>query len=494
MKKFQELLRPLGRKIVLERFLAWLFYFGIGGGAGCLLAVLFSKWVEVPMLWLVCVVFLILSLLASLCCTFLVHPVHMKETAEKADALGGAERMITTLELLEKEDWNPVERLAVADGMQKAEETDFSKQYKLHLPKKAGICALVLLVLAGACSFLPVVREKETSTYAKAKLERIEQVKEETQQEDMTKEEKKAFTEVLHNLEKGLKKAKTTERAKEVVQETQKEMKRLEKKSISPDLRKLAETLSPYDKDMAKAMENGKAEEIAKKWEQLASLLSSMTAEEKAALAEKLGEAVEAMSDEELQKALEELEELLKNNGDLEKALDKVGKAAQKAASKGNAMRVGLQKANTALAQKGAEPVPMESQNSGQGKSDQGQSGQGQSGQGQSGQGQSGQRQGGNGAGAGGRGRGFGHGEHEKVFTRSAQGKSGTDVQLQGTDTENGSYTTTEQRITGGNGEVLPFGEVYGQYKNEAMTAIENQEIPYGMKELVSDYFSVLEQ
>ncbi len=50
-----------------------------------------------------------------------------EETAETADALGGAERMITTMELLGKGTQNPVEEMAVADGFAKAKETDFAE-------------------------------------------------------------------------------------------------------------------------------------------------------------------------------------------------------------------------------------------------------------------------------------------------------------------------------------------------------------------------------
>jgi len=40
----------------------------------------------------------------------------------------------------------------------------------------------------------------------------------------------------------------------------------------------------------------------------------------------------------------------------------------------------------------------------------------------------------------------------------------------------------------------VPYDTVYQQYRNDAMCTLDEQNIPYGMKTLVSDYFSTLEQ
>ena len=121
-----------------------------------------------------------------------LRKVTEKETAETADALGGAERMITTMELLGKGAQNPVEEMAVADGFAKAKETDFAKLYRMCLPVKVmRVLALVVVLTIGA-GFMPVQRDAEAEAYAKAQLERIEQVKAEETPE-LSKEEKSRF-------------------------------------------------------------------------------------------------------------------------------------------------------------------------------------------------------------------------------------------------------------------------------------------------------------
>lgn len=75
--------------------------------------------------------FCFLGLLIALGAAFFLRKVTEKETAATADALGGAERMITTMELLGKGAQNPVEEMAVTDGFAKAREMDFAKLYRM---------------------------------------------------------------------------------------------------------------------------------------------------------------------------------------------------------------------------------------------------------------------------------------------------------------------------------------------------------------------------
>ena len=194
MKEFLRLLAPLRHKLMAERFLKWFIYGETAAGILCLAVVVLSKfWTEIPVLPL-CGAFVLLGLLTALGAAFFLRKVTEKETAETADALGGAERMITTMELLGKGAQNPVEEMAVADGFAKAKETDFAKLYRMCLPVKVmRVLALVVVLTIGA-GFMPVQRDAEAEAYAKAQLERIEQVKAEETPE-LSKEEKKVFLE-----------------------------------------------------------------------------------------------------------------------------------------------------------------------------------------------------------------------------------------------------------------------------------------------------------
>ncbi len=502
MKEFLRLLFPLKRKLMLERFCKWfLIWESITGSMGILL-LLISKFYRIDHVLFWCGVLLLCGLLATLVTTFWIKKVTAQETAATADACGGAERMITTMELLQRGTNNDVEALAVADGFAKAKEQDFAKQYHIQLSKKwLRLCAVVFAALV-CVGFVPIQREPEAKIFADAKLEKIEQVKEEVQ-EEMTKEEKQIFTKAVKSLEQALQQAKTQKQAEDAIQQAQQEMKQLEKQSVSKDLSALAETLKKQAgmEDLAKQMEQGNGKGIAERMQQI----QNMSPEQKAALAQALAQT--EISDEALQEALQQLQDALQNDENLQDALQQLQKAVTAQANTNAKLRYGLQKMNQSLAQNAVSANNNTMQNQAQTNAQGAQHNQGN----QSTQGNQGQQGGnggngtqgangtngmqGNGAGAGGgNGRGRGHIEAEPIYTRNAANKADEDVQLQGIDTEQGQTTMTEHHTMGEEGEHVPYDTVYQQYRNDAMRSLEEQNIPYGMKTLVSDYFSTLEQ
>lgn len=488
MKEFLRLLAPLRHKLMAERFLKWFIYGETAAGILCLAVVVLSKfWTEIPSLPL-CGVFVLLGLLIALGAAFFLRKVTEKETAETADALGGAERMITTMELLGKGAQNPVEEMAVADGFAKAREMDFAKLYRMRLPVKVmRVLALVVVLTIGA-GFMPVRRDAEAEAYANAQLERIEQVKKEETPE-LSKEEKKVFLEAAKALEKDLKTAKTKKAAEEAVREAQQNMKQLEKESVSKNLKELAETLKQEESTAAlsEALEQGDSSAISQAMEQLLQKMAAMDKGQAASLAQQLAEAVENISDAELQEALKALEEALENGADPSEAGEALKNALLSQAQMNSALRSSLQKLNCNV---GQQSLAKKAESNGESP---GGEGQGSEGEGTGGQTTNGGN-GGTGTGTGGQGRGFGHAEPEKIYTRSAAGKDGYDAQLKGTDSEEGQTTITEHRTMGQAGTSVPYDTVYGQYRNEAMETLENSSVPYGMRELVSDYFATLER
>ena len=488
MKEFLRLLAPLRHKLMAERFLKWFIYGETAAGILCLAVVVLSKfWTEIPSLPL-CGVFVLLGLLIALGAAFFLRKVTEKETAETADALGGAERMITTMELLGKGAQNPVEEMAVADGFAKAREMDFAKLYRMRLPVKVlRVLALVVVLTIGA-GFMPVRRDAEAEAYANAQLERIEQVKKEETPE-LSKEEKKVYLEAAKSQEKDLKTAKTKKAAEEAVREAQQNMKQLEKESVSKDLKELAETLKQEESTAAlsEALEQGDSSAISKAMEQLLQKMAAMDKGQAASLAQQLAEAVENISDAELQEALKALEEALENGADPSEAGEALKNALLSQAQMNSALRSSLQKLNCNVGQQSLAKK-VESNGESPGGEGQGSEGEGTGGQTTNG------GNGGTGTGTGGQGRGFGHAEPEKIYTRSAAGKDGYDAQLKGTDSEEGQTTITEHRTMGQAGTSVPYDTVYGQYRNEAMETLENSSVPYGMRELVSDYFATLER
>ena len=236
---------------------------------------------------------------------------------------------------------------------------------------------------------------------------------------------------------------------------------------------------------LSEALEQGDSSAISKAMEQLLQKMAAMDKGQAASLAQQLAEAVENISDAELQEALKALEEALENGADPSEAGEALKNALLSQAQMNSALRSSLQKLNCNVGQQSLAKK-VESNGESPGGEGQGSEGEGTGGQTTNG--------GNGGTGTGGQGRGFGHAEPEKIYTRSAAGKDGYDAQLKGTDSEEGQTTITEHRTMGQAGTSVPYDTVYGQYRNEAMETLENSSVPYGMRELVSDYFATLER
>ncbi|NLN47701.1 MAG: hypothetical protein GX154_01080, partial [Clostridiales bacterium] len=84
--------------------------------------------------------------------------------------------------------------------------------------------------------------------------------------------------------------------------------------------------------------------------------------------------------------------------------------------------------------------------------------------------------------------------EYEKVFATRLLGGEGDKDILQGNKNDNGQTKIfqTEKGLTV-KGEMLPYNQVIGQYKEEAFQTMESSQIPQGMQNIVKEYFTSLE-
>jgi len=86
-------------------------------------------------------------------------------------------------------------------------------------------------------------------------------------------------------------------------------------------------------------------------------------------------------------------------------------------------------------------------------------------------------------------------GEYEKIFTPETLGGEGDTANLNG---KKGTGGTTEQVITDKSrtvrGSSVPYNQVVGQYKDKAMEGMNTSDIPPGMKDMVKEYFTSLEE
>ncbi len=494
MEQLQKRLLKLKVKLIWELWLKIFLKFVIVGVAISIIYVLISKW---KYLFDDTVLFTII-VLAVLFCSFIVtylKRITWQKTAKIADKLGYEERFITALELLEqKREYTKVEKLVIEDALQKAQQCDISKKYKLTIPKKEIQIIVVLFVALFGTNVITTSQQKQAEQYAAAQLKKIEQVKSEINKEQEIKEDAlKAFNKEMNTLTKNLKKAQTVEESKKIVEQAQQAVKALEKENMSEDLKKVSEKLSQNEKtkDLANALETGDTKAINMQMDMLLSEMEDLPQEVLEKIAQALDDIGE-INDEELAELLENLSQQL-SSGNMTQAITQGQALKGKLASLANENTDFVQNMEN-LNQALAENVSSKTEQSGQS----GQQGDGQ-GQGQGEGEQSGSGQGGQGQGSGegmnsGQGRGSGHQETEKIYTRKAENMSGYQTQLQGQQNEQGQTNITREQTIGERGQSLPYEQVYQSYRNNALRDIENSDVPYGMRELVSEYFSTLEQ
>ena len=522
MKELKRILKPLKNRMVLHNVILRLMQSMAVGIAAVFAVLVASKLTYVPNKALICAAVLALSAIAGIILAFTKYKITDYNAAETGDRLGCKERLITAYGILEKNgEKTPMEELAVADAVKTAKQTDFVKRYKMTFPKRLAIVLVVALGASCLTGFAPDKGVYKPSVVTKNALEETEKIKETINKDERLSEGfKKEYNEIIKNLNKDLKRAKDSKDAKKLINEAQRELKKLEKKSLD-DKNSIKNALSDYSagQDISAAMDSGNSEALAKAMEKLAAELDKLTDEELKQLAEQLAELADNLSDEELAKLLEEAAKAAEE-GDIEKLAKAVSSAASSAMTKASAASSAANRTASSLAKasdgtgKTATSTPNSSPSQdgnggngeGQGEGEGNGNGEGQgngNGQGQgnggagegNGNGQgNGQGNGGNGAGAGGNGRGFGHAEPEKVYTMNASGLSGEEEQLNSQQTEQGQVSYSETRSDGSKGESVPYDSVVGQYKDKALAETENGSIPYGMKKIIAEYFSTLEK
>lgn len=521
MKELKKLLKPLKSKIILNNLIIRLMQSLLAGIAVDFAILVISKFTHVPNRNLICFAIACVAFIVGLLLALIKYRVTDYNAAEQGDKLGCNERLITAYGILKNGGaTTPMEELVIKDAVETAKKSKLTESYKITFPKRLAVILCVTLAASCLTGFAPDAGVYVQTAVTENALKETEEIKKNVNKDEkLTDSFKEQYNEILKNLNKDLKKAKDAKEAKKLINDAQKELKKLENKS-EQDKNNIKNSLSDYSagKDISSAMDTNDSEALSKAMAKLAEELKNMTDEEPAELAKQLSELSDEMTDEELKELLEEAAEAAEN-GDTEKLADALSQAAASSISKNSAASSAANRTAASLAKasdgigKTATSTPSKSGNStsqgngtqgdgsGNGDGDGQGSGQGDgqgSGQGQgsgSGSGNgNGSGTGGNGSGSGGDGRGFGHAEPEKVYTMAASGLNGEEEQLQSQQTDDGEVTYSETKSDGVNGQSVPYSSVVGDYKQQALKETENGNIPYGMKEVIAEYFSGLEK
>ncbi len=385
--------------------------------------------------------------------------------------------------------------------------------------------ALLALVLLTAAVLLPnpqvesLLQQRAIDKAIADQIEALEALSEEIQQNpDLTEEQQEELIEPIESAIEELQEGNLSqEEAVAVLSEAEAELRDLAAENSNEGLQEALEAAgqplseNEVSQSLGDALQNGDLAQAGSAASQLADSLPSLTPGEQAALAQDLAETAAALQnvDPELAAELARAAQALQN-GDIEaaqQALQEAGATLQQRAQE----QAAAQQANAAAGElsEGRSEVAEAGQGEGQGQGQQGEGegqGQGQGegqGQGQGegqgegeGQGQ-GQGEGQNGQ-PGGAGQGGGHTDNVYVPEYvDLTGEAGEEIELPAECIANpadcGALINETNTEFGDESSVVPYDQVFGDYRDAAYTALDDGYIPLGLKGYIRDYFSLLE-
>ncbi|HWQ30448.1 MAG TPA: hypothetical protein VN549_05605 [Negativicutes bacterium] len=450
-----------------------------------------------------------------------------------ADSFGLSERTVTALELLG--DQSAFAVLEKQDALKHLRGFDYRRRLPLRPKGRYMVVCLILISALVLSGFMPNPMEDkaaelhELSEKVALQQKKADKLRDKVKEDPrLSEEQKKELDKLFKELKSELKSAGDEKEIKKALGRTEKKLEYIKGKySPGDDLDKIAEVLS--QNDMTKALADMIKENDGKAFKEniknLAEELNKLSPEEKQRLAEELTKLAKALSENpELNKAFAGLAEKLASGelGNLSGELEQLDKSISQL-MEDESIREAISELTEQLAEAGESQDNASQGQQGQegqdGNSQQGQGGtpgnNGLQGQGsQQGNNSQGQGQGsgaGNGTDKGNEnqepipqnGSGIGKkdgstgktGEYEKIFTPQTLGGEGETSNLNGT---KGTGGTTEQVITDKGrtvrGSSVPYDQVVGQYRDKAMESISTSDIPPGMKDMVKDYFTSLEE
>ena len=465
-----------------------------------------------------------------------------RQVALKVDSLGLQERTLTAIELIGEQSTFAI--LEKQDALKHLKTINLKRALPIKPNRKyLVLCALLVAVLT-VSAFIPnpmAERARELNQLKQdiGKLQKkiTEIEKKIVKNEKLTEEQKKEAEVKLQELKKELKAAQSKKDIEKALQKSQKKLEYLSDKytDSKENLEKLMNTLAQNQatKQLADMIKNSSEQQLKENLKQFAEQLKKMDKEQLKLLSKNLSELANQMKDNpELKQALSELAQKLASGemGDVSDALDQLADSISDLMSDDSfrqaledlSKQLGEMQQGDKQGQQGdqqgnqdGQVTPGNSSKDGGGQQTGGQGSGNQPGQGQ-GQGQSqGQGQGqGGGAGSGtdmgqenpttiAPGSGIQKkdgstkkmGEYEKIFTSKTLGGDGEQSNLTGNKNNSGStdqVTTDKSQTVRGNS--VPYNQVIGEYKQQALDSIDSSDIPTGMKDLIKDYFSSLEE
>lgn len=438
--------------------------------------------------------------------------------------------LITTNPLIAEQQLN--------DTLTAVQQVDTRTLLPFRLNRQDWLVILVAVGLLVTAVLLPnlqeaeLLRQRGISKAIEEQLNQLEALSEEIRENPLLTDEQKE--EILQPIEQAIEGLGagdiSQEQAVATLSEAEAELRDLSASSSAEQLRQQLQEAgeplanNPNSQTLGESLQNGNLAQAGTAATQLADQLPELSREEQLALAEDLMATAQSLvgTDDQLAQQLAEAAQALQN-GDIaaaQQALREAGATLQQRAQEAAATDQANQAANAlsegrqSVAQAGgqnqngqpANPDNLLPENDGRagpneglGQAPQPDPGQG-NGQGQGegqgpGQGQNGGQQGGQ---LGGPGPGGGHVENVYVpELRDLSGFAGVDVELPAGCAANpadcGALLSETPTEFGDETSIVPYTQVFGDYRNAANEALQDDYIPLGLKGYIRDYFSSLE-
>ena len=454
-----------------------------------------------------------------------------RQVALKVDKLGLQERTLTAVDLIGEQ--STFATLEKQDALKHLKAINFKKAMPIRPNRKYLLLCALLITTLTASAFLPNPMAEKARELNQLKQEIAKQQKKVTEVEKkiannakLTDEQKKEAALKLAELKKELKAAQNKKDIDKALQKSQKKLVYLSDKytDSKENLEKLINTLAQNKstKQLADMLKNSSEQQLKENLKQFAEQLKKMDKEQLKQISKELTDlANQIKNNPELKQALGELVQKLASGemGDVSDALEQLADSMSELMSD-KGFKEALEDLAKQLGEmqdgkKPGEGTPSSGSKDGGGQQTPGGGSKPGAGQGQ-GQGQ-GQGEGQGQGGGAGSGTDMGQenptpitpgsgiqkkdgstmktGEYEKIFTSKTLGGDGEQTNLTGQKNDSGStdqITTDKSQSIRGNS--VPYDQVMGEYKQQALDSINSSDIPSGMRDLIKDYFSSLEE
>lgn len=453
--------------------------------------VLFSKFVYIYGVSDIALAVIIVIFATGLVIWQFIRPSDYK-TARIADSLGYKERFVTAMEALHKENPSDMEKLVIDDAIACAKSADFKGLYSIKPNKYVVAAPVIALILFAVAYFLPI--EPSEQLQAQEEMHElldnaVEEMTNRIDTSNLTAAQKKEVKKELNTLKKELSKADNKTEAVNSIMKSQAQLKKIEADSENQQLKAIGSRLAENEatQNIGELLKSGNIEAFNEELDNINNNLDNLSEQE----IKELGEAFKAAAqstgiDEETKQLLDELADTMNSEltdeqlAEVSENLSEFSNQINELAKQNSDIRDAIEKLNSDLAEVSEDL----SGNAGSGT------------QAQSGNttGQQGAGTGNNAAAAGQGSTGAGKGSipNANVYTANAKQYSDYDAELN----QNGGEGTGENvknKIDGERGEIVPYTDVFSQYRDEALNNIEQENVPYGVKDIVRDYFSSLE-